>query len=390
MVFPSLARQRAAAKRGRSQRCCSCSCTTLQKYLVAVVALVSAAFILKSSSLIHYYSPFSSSVISEDDGNNQRPPDFYASARGDLAGAVIHDMLLAHAYGYQHNLTYGGACFEFSWRKPFRKPRGYVVKLMRSLQMTKVLKYACPPRGGRESSHGETTKSLILPKRVYRDLDAALLTPAWRHQIRSELHIREDDARYKTDATTTAETRAKASEIVVHVRRGDIDPCISQDRYLPNSHFLKLIDRYSSLMQQLDNETATAVAAPAAHVTIYSESESYEPFDVFVQKGYTVKLDSDLTECYQHMMVADVLILSRSSFSYVPAILNAGIVVYTPFRHGPLSDWHVVDDALMQESLHELDTNLTPQACASTTTYTKLKRFVKKLVDSINVNTFGL
>jgi hypothetical protein len=343
MVLPVISKRPANQRR-------SSKCKPVVLILCAV-ALVSFSFILKSSSFLNYYSP--TIGVKED-----QLSDFYVSARGDQAGAAIHDMLLAHAYGFNHNLTYGGACFEFAWAKPFRKPRGYVLKLMRSLQMTNILRYACPPRGYQDR---------ILNRRLYRDLDATLFTPAWRRQIRSELAV--------TPVQTTNDD--KPFEIAVHVRRGDIDPCIYQTRYLPNSHYIKLIDRY------LQNVTGPA------RVTIYSEAGSYEPFYVFHRKGYRVKLDSDLTDCWKHMMAADVLILSRSSFSYVPAVLNSGIVVYTPFWHGHLQDWDVVDDALMQESQLELNMLIT-EACARTTAWTKAKRKFWKMIDTINVNTFGL
>jgi len=46
----------------------------------------------------------------------------------------------------------------------------------------------------------------------------------------------------------------------------------------------------------------------------------------------------------RRMATADALVMSRSSYSYVAAILNAnGIVVYHPFWHSPLKEWLVSD-----------------------------------------------
>jgi hypothetical protein len=49
-------------------------------------------------------------------------------------------------------------------------------------------------------------------------------------------------------------------------------------------------------------------------------------------------------DCLRKLATADVLVMSRSSFSYVGAILNkTGIVMYHPFWHSALSSWLTVD-----------------------------------------------
>jgi hypothetical protein len=67
-------------------------------------------------------------------------------------------------------------------------------------------------------------------------------------------------------------------------------------------------------------------------VTIYSESESYEPFDDFGLLNYTLELDSlDLGNIWKPMIGVDEFILTKRCFSLVPAILSNKTVVYTPF-----------------------------------------------------------
>jgi hypothetical protein len=49
-------------------------------------------------------------------------------------------------------------------------------------------------------------------------------------------------------------------------------------------------------------------------------------------------------DCLRKLATADILIMSRSSFSYVGAILNRnGIVLYHPFWHPAPSSWITVD-----------------------------------------------
>ena len=45
------------------------------------------------------------------------------------------------------------------------------------------------------------------------------------------------------------------------------------------------------------------------------------------------------------MATSDALVMSRSSYSYVAALLNAkAIVVYCPFWHSPLKDWVIINE----------------------------------------------
>jgi hypothetical protein len=71
--------------------------------------------------------------------------------------------------------------------------------------------------------------------------------------------------------------------IAVHIRRGDVDLCCLPFRYLPNSHYLRLIEKY-------------AATHADARVVIFSESKSFEPLDVFSNKGYELMFDGDVGE----------------------------------------------------------------------------------------------
>ena len=51
----------------------------------------------------------------------------------------------------------------------------------------------------------------------------------------------------------------------------------------------------------------------------------------------------------------NVVILSKSSFSFIPAALNRhGIVVCTPFWKKTLPGWEVVDSDLLEQSKREI------------------------------------
>ena len=51
-------------------------------------------------------------------------------------------------------------------------------------------------------------------------------------------------------------------------------------------------------------------------------------------------INADQIESMKSLATADLLVISRSAFSYVPALLNKkGIIVYHPFWHGALPEW---------------------------------------------------
>jgi hypothetical protein len=43
------------------------------------------------------------------------------------------------------------------------------------------------------------------------------------------------------------------------------------------------------------------------------------------------------------MISSDILVMSKSSFSYVAALLHQGLVIYEPFWHRPMGHWHTVE-----------------------------------------------
>ena len=72
-------------------------------------------------------------------------------------------------------------------------------------------------------------------------------------------------------------------------------------------------------------------------VTIYSESETVEPFDDFNHRGYDVELDTDLAVVWKNIASADIFISSTSQFSIVPALFSTGLVVLPPIGFAQLS-----------------------------------------------------
>lgn len=238
----------------------------------------------------------------------------WSQARGDRSGAFIQDMLMCHAYAYHNNMVYGGACARNTNMRFKLKHR----ELLRAVGLSKVLRFGCPP--------DDNTR---LQERIdYIKDDTGIFTPHYLEYLQTLVEYPPPRERRR---------------ISVHIRRGDITPCRPRTRgyprYLPNQHFLRLIDRYNPQNN--------------SDVVIYSESPSYETFDCFRQRGYEVVLDGSIGEAWKGILMSDVVILSRSSFSLVPAILTKGTVVFTPFWHDPLPHWDIVEESFVNETLTE-------------------------------------
>jgi hypothetical protein len=266
---------------------------------------------------------------------------YYNPARTDRSGAFILDMLFAHAYGYHHNAVYGGVCTE-NWNQSSKKLKGRKEtheRLIHAVGLEGILHIACPP-----SNLTKGDDHVMLRDNVHRTKDTAAWTSDYLDFLRASVNY---------------PPKQHDFTIAVHIRRGDINPCWppplpwwaifsrSKNRYLPNSHFMELIDRYI--------ETSHHSSPP--HVVIYSESRSFfESFDEFRERGFEVVLDGDVTDAWKAMVSSDVLIMSKSDFSYVPAALAKGIVVYSPFSHDPLPGWEIVDEKSMNVPRYESTT----------------------------------
>ena len=126
-------------------------------------------------------------------------------------------------------------------------------------------------------------------------------------------------------------------DVAIHIRRGDIVADQLWRRFTPNAY-------YSSVIRQLK----TLLEDQPFRVHIFSETKPKpslldEDFSPFEDLGCCMHLDEDVFETVHHLVTADVLVTSRSSFSYVPGVLSRGVVLYEPFWHSPMSSWIVCD-----------------------------------------------
>jgi hypothetical protein len=258
----------------------------------------------------------------------------YSTCRGDRSGSFIADMLYAHSFAFAHNVTYGGSCCVTSGL-----PKADTRKLVKDLQWNEVIPFKCPKGVNNKvynivRPNATSINPLMLNPDVYRlQGEKSNFKPAWKESIHGALQGFSDQKEHSR------------FEIAVHIRRGEVTPCTYKRRYLPNDHYMQLIDKYTPSASELNGRPV--------HVTIYSESDTFEPFDVFVERNYTLELDTEnLSDVWRALSTADVAILSRSYFSIVPAIMNPNTVVATDFYDFDvkMEGWEYADLALEKAS----------------------------------------
>jgi hypothetical protein len=165
--------------------------------------------------------------------------------------------------------------------------------------------------------------------------------------------------RYVRDVSPFPAVRSDTFRIAIHVRRGD-EFAVESQRMLPNSYYvastLKIVDALKQLEIPFVCELYTEVATKPFVVTSQSvglqgklskpvvidpKMNRLEDFDAIPNLKKCINLDP--IESLKGMATADALIISRSSFSYLAALLSRGTVIYFPFWHKPLKDWLTSD-----------------------------------------------
>lgn len=129
--------------------------------------------------------------------------------------------------------------------------------------------------------------------------------------------------------------------IAIHVRRGDImiDPKNSDlvKRFLSNQYFYNVLKNVISMLKEEKKEI---------HIYFFSQGtpDDFPEFKEFQNLHWC--FDMTAQQSFLHMVFADLLITSRSSFSYKPGLISNGIKVCPKdFWHGypDSDDWILCD-----------------------------------------------
>ena len=119
--------------------------------------------------------------------------------------------------------------------------------------------------------------------------------------------------------------------VAVHVRRGDVGANLNARRFTPNTRILSQIQRLQAVLDAF---------AFDYQIDVYSQGDA-AAFADFVPLGCRLHLDADTLWTMRRLAEADVLLMSKSSFSYTAALVSDGVKIYEPTFNPPLSDWIV-------------------------------------------------
>jgi len=127
---------------------------------------------------------------------------------------------------------------------------------------------------------------------------------------------------------------AKRPRVGIHVRRGDLPK--NDGRILPDAYFVSLVARIRHILKDADVHIWSSIENPTG-ANYWNSAD----FDTFRKQKINVHLNNtpnvvqynstdtqDVVSIWAHLARADIFILSHSSFSYVPAVLNAGCVIH--------------------------------------------------------------
>jgi hypothetical protein len=158
--------------------------------------------------------------------------------------------------------------------------------------------------------------------------------------------------------------------VAIHVRRGEL-LVLDSDRMLPNSYYINVAQQVARVLDalKLDYRIELCTEVPNHDILVQSDHHGISNrinapvvvspdmcrLDEFSVLPNLVHCVNERTiDCIRRLATADIVVMSRSSFSYLAGILNRdGIVLYHPFWHSPLSSWMTVapDGAFDQPQL---------------------------------------
>jgi hypothetical protein len=130
--------------------------------------------------------------------------------------------------------------------------------------------------------------------------------------------------------------------IAVHVRRGDISSTgESSIRYTNNISIIHMIECL------IDNLKISGISESMLHLSIFSQGDRCD-FSSILEKFEDISIDLRLDKSpfatIHGLVEADILVMSKSTFSYLAALLSSGLKIYDRFYHPPIKDWLVWDE----------------------------------------------
>ena len=122
----------------------------------------------------------------------------------------------------------------------------------------------------------------------------------------------------------------KYFNVAVHVRRPNPHDDRVDGTDTPDEYYLRLINKIR----------AEHEGVKPLRFYLVSQGKLAD-FKNYLHADTILMIDTPALGAFRTLVEADVLIISRSSFSYIAGHLNENLVYYQPFWHPPLPHWRV-------------------------------------------------
>jgi hypothetical protein len=125
--------------------------------------------------------------------------------------------------------------------------------------------------------------------------------------------------------------------VAVHIRRHNQEDIRIAGTDTPDHYYLNLIQHFRRNYK----------GQKPLKFHIYSQGPSSN-YSMYVSNDTEFHLNEFVLDTFNGLVFADGLIASSSSFSYIAAILNKGIIYYKQFWHKPANHWVIGDNIPVQ------------------------------------------
>lgn len=163
--------------------------------------------------------------------------------------------------------------------------------------------------------------------------------------------------------------------LALHVRRGDL-AWFCSDRILPSSYYINVARQLTDILARRGQSFVCELhtEAPSRRLELGAgdhgvDRDQSQPVVIEPGEGDLADFDElpnlerfingDPVDSFLRLASADILVISKSSFSYLAALLNPdAVVIYCPFLHPRLRGW------LMPDASGRLDERMINKALA--------------------------
>lgn len=129
--------------------------------------------------------------------------------------------------------------------------------------------------------------------------------------------------------------------VVLHIRRGDVNPVKYPSRWSSNQDYINLVDK---LITNIKMDETDDIANYDIHILSEGEPSIFKDItDNY--PGIKLHLSTNIQQSFHMMSICNVLIMSKSSFCYCAALINKNKVIANnliKWWHKPLKSWSII------------------------------------------------